>query len=495
MEKILIVDDVEAQRLNYERIAKKALTDCQIFLADNGKEALEIVNNETDISLVILDINFSTLPEDQIISSDPHREGYIIAHQLRKINPDLQIIMTTCFDELEEPFVIRLEDSPKDIEQKIKLAMRLVQLERENKELRKLLQQGMKIENVNIVGKSEALIKILNDAKRAAMESDKEPILILGERGTGKELLAKFIHYQSARRHKPFITISCPTVQDNLVEGILFGSEPGAFTGAIKRRGRLEDADGGIVFFDEIGDMKPDMQTKLLRVLDGHGFERVGGKKTLKPDIRFIFATNQDLKAKIDGGEFRADFYDRLGALHLNIPPLRERKDDIPLLITHFLNELAKDGDKPKKLSPELMQLFEDYDWPGNVRMLERHVRGMAIMSSNEILDVNDLSENIKKELQVQHDNEDKFLIFDKAFSRFPESDKMNLINLFAGSEDIVTRKLIKNALGLGDAATNERIQLLIKSGLIKKYLRNYKKTDYFEEYWKWLYRNERNEK
>jgi len=503
MEKILIVDDLETQRLNYKRIAEKAVGDCQIFMEDNGKDALEIIKSETDISVVILDINFSTLPEDKIISSDPHREGYVIAHRLRKISPDLQIILTTCFDELDEPFVIRLDDTPSDIEQKIKLALRVGKLERENKRVGKLEHENkelrrqlyaVKTDEVTIVGQSESLMKVLDDAKKAATGDDKEPILIMGERGAGKELLAKFIQHHSARREKPFITVACPAIPDNLIESELFGAEEGAYTGAKRRPGKLELADGGMLFLDEIGYMSPVMQAKVLRVLEYGAFERLGGMKTIKPDIRFIFATNKDLQAEIESGRFRNDLYDRLGGLHLKMPPLRERKEDIPLLIAHFLNELAKEYEKPKGLSPELMKLFINYHWPGNVRELEHKIRGMAIMSENETLDVVDLSEDFKKQLQEYPSKNNEFEIIDEKLSGFPESDKTHLLQLLAQTEGTVARTEVKDALRLKDTAANERIQVFKELGLIQMDSRRYRKTELLKEYWNWLCRNERNE-
>lgn len=418
MEKILIVDDVETQCLKYERIAKKAIGDCQVFMANNGKDALEIARCEPEISVAILDINFSTLPEEKIISSDASREGFAIADRLREINPDLQIILTTCLDERDEPFVIRLDDTPQDIQQKIRLALRVAQLERENKELRRRL-YAVKTDEVTIVGQSGSLMKVLDQAKRAAVGDDKEPILILGEPGTGKELLAKFIHQQSTRRDKPFVIINCAAIPDTLVEGELFGTERGGFTGGVRRPGKLELADEGILFFDEIGDMSAEMQAKLLRVLVHEPFIRVGGVKDVKPDIRFLYATNKDLPAEIKAGRFRPDLYSRLGALHLRLPPLRERKKDIPLLLTYFLEELAKEGKNIKGFSPRLIELFVSFEWAGNIRDLWNTIRAMAILSPNEILDVADLPENFKQELQTRGAKDHDFELIDEQLSHF----------------------------------------------------------------------------
>jgi DNA-binding NtrC family response regulator len=485
MEKILIVDDIERQRLKYKRITEKAIGACKIFMDDNGKDALERIKSEPDISVVILDIDFSKLPEDKIISSDPHREGYIIAHHLRKINPDLQIVLTTCLDELDEPFVIRLDDTPSDIKQKIKLAMRIAQLERDNKELRRLL-YAVKTDEVTIVGQSESLMKVLDNAQKAAVGDDKEPILIMGESGTGKELLAKFIYHHSARKEKPFITVNCAAIPDNLIESEFFGTEKGAATGVVAKPGKLELADGGMLFLDEIGDMRQEMQAKMLRVLEHGGFERLGGVKTIKPDIRFIFATNKDLQAKMNAGRFRLELYYRLGVLHLYMPPLRERKEDIPLLVAHFLNEIAKEGEKPKGLSPELMKLFINYHWPGNVRELEHKVRGMAIMSENEILDVTDLSEDFKNRLQEYRSKDNQFEIIDEKLSRFPESEKTRMLQLFTQTEGTVTREEIIAALDLGGTAANERIQMFKNLGLIQMEKRKYRKTGLLDSYWNW---------
>jgi len=490
MEKILIVDDLKTQRLKYETIVKKSIENCQIFMADNGKDALKIIRKEFDVSIVILDIDFSTLPKEKIISSDSHREGYIIAQMLREVNPDLQIILTTCFDEIDEPFVIRLDDTFSDIKQKIKLAFRVAQLERENRELRRQL-YAVKTDKVTIVGKSTNLMQVLEQAKRAAIGDDKESILIMGERGTGKELLAKFIHYHSTRREKPFIVINCAAIPENLIESELFGTEKGAFTGAERKIGKIELANNGILFLDEVGDMGALMQTKLLRVLEYRTFEKLGGVKTIKPDVRFIFASNKNLPNEIDAGRFREDLYDRMGALHLYMPPLRARRDDIPLLVTYFINKLPQNERKPKGISPELMELFMSYHWPGNVRQLERVVRGMAIMSSNEILDFPDLPENIRKELQVDHVKNNGFEKIEEQLSCFPETEKIRLLQLFAQTADTVNRDKVKIVLGLGDTATNERVQMLKQLGLIQMDSRKYRKTELLEKYWKWLNRNE----
>jgi len=489
MEKILIVDDLEEQCRKYARIAQDAIGECQIFTANNGKEALKTAREHRDISLVILDVNFDTLPADELLGPDPNREGFIIAHHLRALNPDLQVVLTTCFDELEEPFVIRLEDTPSDIRQKIKLAMHVAQLERENKELRRL-HYAVNTDEGTIVGNSESLMRVLSQTQKAALGHDREPILILGESGTGKELLAKFIHRHSSRKHKPMITINCASLSKELIENELFGHEKEAFTGAVSRMtGRLEAADGGMLFLDEIGDMCLEMQAKLLRVLEHRGFERVGSSKTINPDVRFIFATNKDLPAEIEAGRFRQDLYSRLGALHLKLPPLRERKEDIPVLVTYFLDGFTKAGKKPKAISPELMRLFVNYDWPGNVRELQSKVRAAAILSQNEVLEIAALPETIKTELQVCDSRHQEFESIDKELSRFPESDKKQLLQLFMLTEGTVTRQEIKAVLGLGDAATNERIQMFKMLGLIRMDSRKYRKTELLESYWTYVSR------
>jgi len=223
-------------------------------------------------------------------------------------------------------------------------------------------------------------------------------ILVLGESGTGKELFAKAIHYNSGRREGPFIPVNCAAIPGELLESELFGHEKGAFTSAIRTRiGRFELASGGTIFLDEIGDMSPHLQSKLLRVLQERQFERIGGVKTIKIDIRVIAATHQDLRKGVDEGRFREDLYYRLNVIPIEIPPLRERRQDIPLLVHHFLSQLNKDKKrKIQGIDPEVMDRLLQYHWPGNVRELENMIERITILSSGTTIALRDLPEKLQ---------------------------------------------------------------------------------------------------
>ncbi len=243
----------------------------------------------------------------------------------------------------------------------------------------------------NIVGESRPMQEVFRLIHKVAATD--ASVLILGESGTGKELVARAIHYQSARRDKPLVPVNCGAIPSELLESELFGHDKGAFTGAIKTRlGRFELAEGGTIFLDEIGDMSPMLQVKLLRVLQDHQFERVGGTKTINADIRIIAATHRNLKKKVEEGTFREDLYYRLNVVPIWVPPLRDRRSDIPLLCRHFLERLGKQkGLGDKKLHPEVSDRLLRYDWPGNVRELENMLERMVILCEGDTVLPQDL--------------------------------------------------------------------------------------------------------
>ena len=236
-----------------------------------------------------------------------------------------------------------------------------------------------------VVGSSPALRQVVELAHRVA-ESD-ATVLILGESGTGKEVIAREIHRSSARVRKPFVAVNCSAIPEGLLESELFGHEKGAFTGAVRqKKGRFETADAGTVFLDEIGDMSPGLQAKLLRFLQDRVVQRVGGTTDIEVDVRVLAATNRDLENEIAEGRFREDLYFRLNVVTITMPPLRDRADDVPLLAEHFLRAQAKPGGKPKKMSPKAMRLAMAYDWPGNVRELENVVQRAVVLSRGETI-------------------------------------------------------------------------------------------------------------
>jgi Nif-specific regulatory protein len=269
-------------------------------------------------------------------------------------------------------------------------ARRFAQLETENRRL----QQEVKLEH-QMIGESQSMDEVLKLISKVAASSS--TVLILGESGTGKELAARAIHLNSERAGKPFVAINCATLTESLLESELFGHERGAFTSAItQKRGKLEIADAGTIFLDEVAELSPAVQAKLLRVLQTHEFERVGGTRPIKVDVRTIAATNRDLDAATKTGKFREDLYYRLNVVSIPMPPLRERREDIPLLATFFVAEFSK---KCKRrvtgISPEARRLMCAYDWPGNVRQLENAIEGAVVLGSTELIEAEDLPKTI----------------------------------------------------------------------------------------------------
>ncbi|RMD51976.1 MAG: sigma-54-dependent Fis family transcriptional regulator, partial [Nitrospirae bacterium] len=314
-------------------------------------------------------------------------DGITLLSELKKYDPEATIIMITgygsvegaveatrlgAFDYIRKPF--RLED----VSFTIKKAIRFRQLEKENYELKQQLRDRYNFHH--IIGISTAMQRLYDQIIKVA-NSD-STVLIYGESGTGKELVAKTIHYQSARSSKPLIPVNCGAIPEELLESELFGHERGAFTGAINMRiGRFELADGGTLFLDEVGELSRHLQVKLLRVLQEREFERVGGTKTIKVDVRIIAATNRLLEEEVKKGKFREDLFYRLNVIPLYVPPLRERKDDIELLSYYFLKKFCKKNQRPMmRIHPEVLEYLKNYPWPGNVRELENLMERLTVL-------------------------------------------------------------------------------------------------------------------
>ena len=273
----------------------------------------------------------------------------------------------------------------------IKRSLRTRELEAENIQLRSQLAERSSFDRM--IGRSAQLDAVFRLASKVAQRDT--TVLLLGESGTGKELLARGIHYASRRKDRPFVTVSCSAIPENLVESELFGHVKGAFTGALRdKRGKFEVADTGTIFLDEIGDLKPELQGKLLRVLQEMEFERVGGTDTIKVDVRVIAATNKDLVAAVASGDFREDLYYRLSVVPITIPPLRHRKDDIPLLIDHFLRKFTKGANM--HFSPEALDMMTSYYWPGNVRELENVIERAVVLSERDTITEEELPDFVK---------------------------------------------------------------------------------------------------
>src|SRR6202046_3347904 len=276
----------------------------------------------------------------------------------------------------------------------VEKALEVRKLRDENRELREAL--GQKYQFENIIGRSAAMQEIFATVVRVA--ATRATVLLAGESGVGKDMIARAIHHHSPRRDRPFVKINCTSIPENLMESELFGYEKGAFTGAnVSKPGKFEAADTGTVFLDEIGDVPPAIQVKLLRVLQEREFERLGGTKTIKVDVRLIAATNRDLREALEQGTFREDLYYRLNVVPIDIAPLRQRKEDIPDLVNLFISRFCSDSGKPVKgISPEAMRMLVNYHWPGNVRELQNIIERACALAKGTVLKVEDIHLDVR---------------------------------------------------------------------------------------------------
>ena len=388
METILIIDDEK----NYLIVLQALLSDVgyEVLTADDAGKALEMVQSH-DLDLVITDMRM------------PGIDGMEFLAQLHGQRPELPVIMMTAyatvekaveamkrgaFDYITKPF------KNEELKLTVRKAIDMHRLVRENRLLTQALQQRFSFGN--IVGRSRAMRSVYELIEKVAQT--RATVLITGESGTGKELIARSIHFNSPRRDKPFISVSCSALPESLLESELFGHERGAFTGAYAlRKGRFELAEGGTLFLDEVGEIAPALQVKLLRVLQEMDFERVGGTKTIHVDARVLAATNRDLKRDVEQGRFREDLYYRLRVVQLEVPPLRERRDDVPLLAHHFLRKTASANGLPaKRISEEALRLLCQYEWTGNVRELENAVERAVILCDGDEIRPQDLPEELR---------------------------------------------------------------------------------------------------
>ena len=296
----------------------------------------------------------------------------------------------------------------------------------ENRHLKKQLQKRFGF--ANMVGNSEPMVRVF-DLIRKVADSDSS-VLILGESGTGKELIAHAIHYNSLRAEGPLIPVNCAAIPEELLESELFGHERGAFTHAVRTRiGRFEQANGGTIFLDEISEMSPGLQVKILRVLQNHTFERIGGVKTIRVDIRVIAATNRNLEELVSQNKFREDLFYRLNVIPIRVPPLRERNTDIPLLLHHFLELFSRTKKKPlRRLSPAVIELLSQYPWPGNVRELENLMERLVILAEGEVIEVTDLPEKFQRLISPPPEKAEDFPERGIHFTDAVQSFERNLI-------------------------------------------------------------------
>jgi two-component system response regulator AtoC len=377
IKKLLVVDDEEVIRdLLRETFLRKGYT---VTTASHGKEALTKLNKE-DFNLVVTDIRL------------PDISGMKILSESKKKYPDLGVIMITAygsiknavkamkqgaFDYITKPFNLE------EMELVVDKFFSFQNLVDENAYLRSELDRKFNYEN--IIGNSEPMKRVFEAIRMVA--NSKATILIQGASGTGKELVARAIHYNSDRKHNPFITTNCAALPEGLVESELFGHEKGAFTGAYKTtKGRFELADGGTLLLDEVSEISPALQAKLLRVIQEREIERVGGGHPIPVNVRIIATTNRDLKHEVEEGNFRDDLYYRLNVVPIYLPTIAERQEDIPLLVQYFLKKYAEENKRPvKQISEKAMLALTAREWPGNVREIENTIERAIVMSGNDV--------------------------------------------------------------------------------------------------------------
>ncbi len=395
--RILIVDDEP----NAIKVLSAILSDVgyDVIESSNGEKAIKVISKK-DIDVVITDLKM------------PVKDGAQLFEYIVENYPDIPVIFLTAYGTVESAvhamtrgayyYFIKPPDYLK-LKSIVAKAVEQRSLKRELEILKKKLSIGETYER--IIGTTPQMLKIL-DAVDAVKDSTSS-VLIYGETGTGKELIAKALHYTSARTDKPFIAVNCAAIPRELLESELFGFERGAFTGAIMRRiGKIEEASGGTLFLDEIAELEPSLQAKLLRVLQDNEIERLGSNKKIKVNFRLISSTNRDLKKVVESGNFREDLFYRVNVIQVNMPPLRERITDIPLLAAEFIKEFCIREGKALTLSDEVMKVFQSYNWPGNVRQLKNVIERAVVLAKEKIITVKELPEeflSLKEQTELPH--------------------------------------------------------------------------------------------
>ena len=380
MIKLLIIEDETIQRKNLAAFLRKKKY--YVDEADSVEKAIGKIDNNL-YSVIISDMKLNSKRGEDVldhINKMQIKAMFIIITAYASLEESVEIVKKGAFDYISKP--INLDD----LEYKIKRAANMMKMQTENIMLKETLSS-----NNNIIYKSKIMQNIIDTAHKTS--KTKAPVLITGESGTGKELIAKLIHDNSDRNDNLFVAVNCGALNENLLESELFGYEKGAFTGANNRKiGRFEIADDGTIFLDEIGEISNAMQVKLLRVLQEGEFERVGGTKTIKSNVRIIVATNKNLDKMVGKGEFRDDLYFRINVINIELPPLRQRIEDVPLLVKSFIEKYNIENNRNiKKISVEAMKELEKYDFPGNIRELQNIIQRAIILNENTIIDKEDL--------------------------------------------------------------------------------------------------------
>ncbi|MGR3301429.1 MAG: sigma-54-dependent transcriptional regulator [Candidatus Scalindua sp.] len=389
---VLIVDDQESIRLALSRMLSKE--GYEVLLAEEGEKALDILR-EKKVNVMLSDLKM------------PKMDGMQLLKASKLVKPEVEVILITAHGTIEKA-VGAMKDGAYDfitkpfkkivINNMIKKAMEKQALVVENKYLHEQLAHSEHDRHADIIGQSDVMRDVIKLAEQVA--PSQASVLIQGENGTGKESIAALIHNIGQRKDKPFIKVSCAALPDALLESELFGYEKGAFTGAVSQKeGRFELANEGTLFLDEIGEITPSIQVKLLRVLQEGEFERLGGTKVLRSNVRIISATNVNLENAIKQKRFREDLYYRLNVITMNMPPLRERREDIPLLVSHFFKIYQEKNNKViDGISEDVLDILTDYQWPGNVREIKNVIERAVVLTQDRIITLKDLPDNISRE-------------------------------------------------------------------------------------------------
>jgi DNA-binding NtrC family response regulator len=385
---VLVVEDKENEREATARLLR--MEGYQVLCAKSGKEAITYLDQHID--LVISDLRMGTT------------SGVDLLRYWKSRRSQTPFILITAFGDVDsavEAMKVGAEDylnKPVNPDELLMLVERCLRSRAKDEIIAELHQQlDAKLGFENIVGQAQGMLEVFEDARRAA--ATESTVLITGESGTGKELLARAIHHNSARKDRPFVTVNMAAVPEHLTESELFGHVKGSFTGATDSRlGRFEAANEGTIFIDEIGDFRLESQAKLLRVLENHVVTPIGSNDDRRVNTRVVAATSRDLESMVRDGDFREDLYYRLNVINLHLPALRERRDDIPLLIGHFLEEICRETDRPRlRLTPDLSDFLQTYSWPGNVRQLRNCLESMVVLARDETLTLDDLPATLEQ--------------------------------------------------------------------------------------------------
>jgi DNA-binding NtrC family response regulator len=437
---VLVVDDDSAVR----DVLQEALTqeEYSVSTAEDGAAAIQAVTDSV-VHIVITDFQLPDIDGLEIIDRLAKLDAKIIPIMMTgfgTIETAVRAMKSGAFDFITKPFDLEA------VAVVVRKAAEFLRLRQENHLLRKAVRDQYRLEQ--LVGASEPIRQVMEFVRKVA-DSD-STVMIQGESGTGKELVARMLHFNSLRKDRPLVPVNCGAIPENLLESELFGHEKGAFTGATHARmGRFELANGGTIFLDEIGEMSLPLQVKLLRVLQEREFERVGGNRTIHVDVRIVAATNQDLETLVEEKRFRKDLFYRLNVIPIVIPPLRERRSDIPLLIDHFLTRFNQTKHTEiSNLAPDALHLLTEYDWPGNIRELENMIERLVVLKKRGVLSIGDLPDKICRKSSGTELKEQ--------FIRFSE-DGINLSREVEQYE----KHLIMEALRKANGVTSRAAQLL----------------------------------